>query len=425
MKTIFLSIALGLVASNAGAHDVTLRHRLDGPALDVLASLVVRFNGEQKATGKVMLQDVRGLEDVREPPHLALFDPDDTVELIGTLARVRPLHDVMREAGVALGANQFYPQVADAVTDARGRVQALPLAMTLPVLLINRVQLTKAGLDATALPKTWWDVQKVAGALYENGSTCPLTSTRFAWIHLENVSVQHGAPVMAVASKGNDSRVAVNSLVSVKHLALLASWQKSRYFHYSDNGEESRRRFLAGECAMLTGESSLYVAAKRAGLEVMVAPLPHYDDVYGVQPEDLLPDGAALWVVEGHKKKDYQAAVQFVKFMLRPDVQQTWVRGTGYLPMAPLAAGAFRASGFPPSLLESAERRLSVPVKGSTRARIGGLRERLHKFFGEEVAFVWNSDRPAKQALDTTVQRVNAPPPTPTPKSSGKAATKK
>lgn len=415
MKKIIVGTGLCLIGASVWAQDISLRHRLDGVALDALSSLVVRFNGEAKdntkdkakGKGKLVLQDLRGLDNPHDLPHLALFDPDDTVEFVGARARVRPLHEVMSEAGAGLNAEPFYPQVADAVTDARGRVQALPLAMTMPVLLINRLQLTKAGQDTDKLPKTWWDVQKTAGALFDSGSTCPLTSTRFAWIHLENVSVQHGVPVMT--RTGKDSRVAINSLVSVKHLALLASWQKSRYFHYAGAGEEGAARFLSGECAMLTGESSVVVAAKRAGLAVLVAPLPHYDDVHGVQPDNVLPDGAGLWVMAGHPKKDYALAAQFVKFLLRPDVQAEWVKATGYLPMSPAAAAAFRASGFPPALLDAAHQRLSVPVTGGMRARMGGLRERLHRFFGEEVAFVWSTDRPAKEALDTTVRRVNAP----------------
>ena len=73
--------------------------------------------------------------------------------------------------------------------------------------------------------------------------------------------------------------------------------QKSRYFHYSGPGREGNRRFLSGECAMLTGESSLYAQARRAGIDVGILPLPHYDDVYAAKPADVLPDGAGLWVL--------------------------------------------------------------------------------------------------------------------------------
>ncbi|MDP2821713.1 MAG: extracellular solute-binding protein [Sulfuritalea sp.] len=387
------------------AQDISLRHDLDGKALDTLATLVLRFNDELKGKGRVVLQDARGLENRRALPHVALLDPDDAMEFFDTRPRFRPLHEVMREAGQKFDAAQFYPQVADAVDDASGRIQALPLALAMPVLFTNRAALRKARLDPDPPVKTWWELQKVAGEIFDRGGKCPLTTSRFAWIHSENVSTQAGEAV--VARVGRLDKVLANSMVNVKHLALLASWQKSRYFHYSGPGREGNRRFLSGECAMLTGESSLYAEAKRAGIDVGIAPLPHYDDVYAAKPADVLPDGAGLWVLAGHRKDEYKLAARFVTFLLRPEVQKEWVHATSYLPMTPGAVTALRDSGIPQHLLDATQKRLSVSRKGSTRARHGPIRDRLHEFLGEEVAFVWSAGRAAKEALDNTVRRVN------------------
>jgi sn-glycerol 3-phosphate transport system substrate-binding protein len=360
----------------------------------------------------VVLQDSRGLENRQVLPHLALLDPDDSMEFFGTRPRFRPLHEVMREAGQKLDAAQFYPQIADAVDDASGRIQALPLALALPVLFINRASLLKAGLDPDQPVNTWWELQKVAGEIYDHGGKCPLTTTKFAWIHSENISTQAGE---AVTSRvGNIDKVLINGMVNVKHLALLASWQKSRYFHYSGAGREGNRRFLSGECAMLTGESSLYAEARRAGIDLGVFALPHYDDVYAAKPADVLPDGAGLWVLAGHKKDEYKLVARFASFMMRPEVQKEWVHATSYLPMTPATVTALRDSGIPQQLLDAAQKRLSVSHKGSTRSRHGPIRDRLHEFLGEEVDFVWSTGRAAKEALDNTVRRVNAaiaPPP--------------
>ncbi|MDO8790000.1 MAG: extracellular solute-binding protein [Sulfuritalea sp.] len=405
MKTIVTILLMSCAAFPVFAQDISLRHDLDGKALDTLATLVLRFNDALKGKGKVVLQDARGLENRHALPHLALLDPDDSMEFFGSRPRFRPLHEVMREGGQKFNAAQFYPQVADAVDDASGRIQALPLALALPVLFTNRTSLRKAGLDPDTPAKTWWELQKVAGEIYDHGGKCPLTTTRFAWIHSENVSTQAGEAV--VAKVGKLDKVLANNMVNVKHLALLASWQKSRYFHYSGPGREGNRRFLSGECAMLTGESSLYAEAMRAGIDVGMAPLPYYDDVYSPKPTDVLPDGAGVWVLAGHKKNEYKLAARFVTFLLRPDVQKEWVRATSYLPMTPGAVMALRDSGIPRQVLDAAQKRLSVSRKGSTRAKHGPIRDRLHEFLGEEVVFVWNTDRAAKEALDNTVRRVS------------------
>ncbi|MCF8149869.1 MAG: extracellular solute-binding protein [Burkholderiaceae bacterium] len=393
------------MAFSAFAQDISLRHDLDGKALDTLATLVLRFNDEQKGKARVLLQDARGIENRQVLPHLALLDPDDSMAFFGTRPRFRSLDDLMRKSGQKFSSAQFYPQVADAVDDASGHVQALPLGLSLPVLFVNRATLRSAGLDPEQSVKTWWDLQALAGKIYDHGSKCPLTTARFAWIHSENVSTQAGEAM--VGKLGKLDKVLANSMVNVKHLALLASWQKSNYFHYSGPGREGNRRFLSGECAMLTGESSLYADAKRAGIDVAVSPLPYYDDVYAPRPNDVLPDGAGLWVLAGHDKNEYQLAARFVAFLMRPEVQKIWVHATSFLPMTAGAVTALRDSDIPAALLDAAEKRLSVSQKGSTRANHGLIRDKLHEYLGEEVVFVWDNGRAAKEALDNTVRRVN------------------
>lgn len=406
MKSILLWTIACSVSLPTLAQTISLRHDLEGRTLDVLATQVLRFNDEQKGKAKIVLQDLRGVENKHVLPELALLDPDDSMEFFASRPRFRPLHEVMREGGQKLDAGQLFPQVADAVDDAGGRLQALPLGLSLPVLFVNRAAMRAAGLDPEQPIKTWWELQKVAGEIYDHGGKCPLTSGRFAWIHSENVSAQAGEALTQRA--GNSEKVLINGMVNVKHLALLASWQKSRYFHYSGPAREGYRRFLSGECALLTGESSLYAEARRAGIDVAVQALPHYDDVYAAKPSDVLPDGAGLWVLAGHKKDDYRLIARFVAFLMRPEVQKEWVKVTSYLPMTPGALAALRDSDIPPQLLDAAQKRLSVSRKGSTRPKHGPLRDKLHEFLGEEVSFVWNSDRAAKEALDNTVRRVNA-----------------
>lgn len=406
MKQIITFLVGTIVAGTSAAQEIRLRHELDGKALDVLATQVLRFNDEQKGKGKVVLQDARGLENKQQLPELALLNPDDGMEFFGTRPRFHPLHEVMREAGQKFDAAQFFPQIADAADDVSGRLQALPLGLSLPALFVNRVVLRKAGIDPDARINTWWDLQKVAGEVFDRGTKCPLTTSRFAWIHAENVTSQAGEPMARKA--GSAEGLGANGMVNVKHLALLASWQKSHYFHYDGPGREGERRFLSGECAMITGESSLYAQARRSGIDVGVMALPHYDDVYAAKPADVLPDGAALWVLAGQTKDELRLIGRLVAFLMRPEVQKEWVAATSYLPMTPAALAALRESDIPPALLDAAQKRLSAPRKDSTRLKHGPLRDRLREFIGEEVAFVWSKGRAAKEALDTAVQRVQA-----------------
>jgi len=416
-----LLLFAGLAGPAQARDEIVLRHALAGKSLDVLATLVLRFNDEQKGKAIVLLQGLNGLDDDarRQIPHLALLDDDDGAEFFGTRPRFKMLYQVMAESGERFGAERFLPLIADAVDDTLGRIQALPLGLSLPVLMWNKDAFRNAGLDPDKAPKTWWELQERAGSLHDAGIKCPFTSSRFAWVHLENLSSQHGEAFAARDRKGV-TRVALNRLVNVKHIALMASWYKSDYLHYFGSGIESDRKFVSGECAMFTGASSLYAEASRAGFAVGVTELPYYDDVRDATPAKVLPDGAALWILAGHTKKEYQVAARFVSFMLKPQVQLEWVRATGYLPMTPVAIEALKAAGVAPTLLEAASHRLSERRAPTTRTKHGAGLNRMRQILNEEIAAVWANAKPAKEALDAATTRFNDQSPDP-----GSATTRK
>jgi sn-glycerol 3-phosphate transport system substrate-binding protein len=406
MFRISIAFLLAALATTAAAQEIILRHALTGAAQDALSTLVLRFNDEQKGKAKVVLQDLAGVADKRQLPHLALLDEADAWTFFDTRPRFKSITDVMGAGGEKLSASSFFPQIADAVDDPRGKLQALPLALTLPVLFYNKEAFTKAGLDPASPPKTWWEVQQAAGKLFDAGFKCPLTTSRFAWVHLENVGSQHGEQAMVKTGRGE--RFAFNNLVAVKHLALLASWQKSYYFHYFGPGREGDAKFASGECSMLTGESGLHADLKQ-GLRftVGVAELPYYEDVYGVRPANVLPDGAGLWVLAGKKKDQEKVAARFIAYLMRPDVQREWVTNTGFLPMMPAALDSMAAAGASPAIVDAARKRLSMPKQTNARMRSGLGRNRVREILAEEIEFVWKNTKPAKEALDTAMDRAN------------------
>lgn len=432
MKRLLVNLALGLLMAAppvllaaprqpparippppAEPQQIVLRHALSGAAVDALATLVLRFNDAEAKLkgdqGRIRLEDVHGLGDKADKarlPHLALFDQDDALEMFDGRPRFRPLHQVMATGKQAFELKHFYPQIFDAVDDVAGKMQALPLALSLPVLFYNKTAFAQAGLDPEVAPQTWWELQETAGKLRDAGSKCPLTSSRFAWVHVENVAAQHAEPL--VVKNGKQDQLALNNLVNVKHMALLTSWQKSLYFIYSGPGREGDDRFASGECAMLTGESALYARLRKEkpDFPLGIAVLPHYDDVYGVQATKVLPDGAALWVLAADRKPEQAVIARFIAFLMRPEVQRDWVRATGFLPMSPAAMQALRESGGDPKLLAQAEARLSMSRRDAARTKHADFgRSRIRNILNEEIELVWGNQKPPKAALDAAVAR--------------------
>jgi sn-glycerol 3-phosphate transport system substrate-binding protein len=230
-----------------------------------------------------------------------------------------------------------------------------------------------------------------------------------AWVHLENVATQHSEPIVN-GEHSSKTGLALNQLVEVKHVALLASWYKSFYFRYFGPGREADEKFLSGECGMLTSDSSLYMRLlKRKPFDFGVAALPHHDDVRDAAPGIVLPDGALLWALASKKKAEYAAVAHFVAFLMRTDIQKHWVKVTGFLPMTPAALESLAAEGtLPPEILRRTAQRLSDKKYASSakpKAVIG--MGRVRAILSEELEAVWANLKPAKEALDSAVRRGN------------------
>lgn len=387
--------------------DIVFRHAMSGEAAAALVEIVGRYNAESKS-GKVILQHVDMATDPHQLPHLALLEDDEYQKFFDSHPRMLPLHKVMADAKEKFSATALFPVLADVVDDNKGRIQALPLALSVPVLYYNKDTFRKAKLDPAKPPITWWELQTAAGQVYDIDRRCPFTSSNPAWVLLENAATQHGEPI-ANSEQGGKTGLALNNLVQVKHVALLASWHKSFYFRTFGPGREADAKFMSGECSMLTSDSSLYLQLlRRKPFDFGVAALPHYDDVRGAAPGRVLPDGAALWVLAGKKKPEYAAVAHFVSFLMRNDVQQQWVKSTGFLPMTAAGVEGLAAEGAPPELLRKAVDRLSDKHYASAaRPKTVFGMSRVRAILNEELEAVWANLKPAKEALDTAVRRGN------------------
>ena len=396
--SLFLA-APALAAPAPAVAQLELSHQLDEERAARLEPLIEHFNSQQKDVQVKLVRRVEG----DAPKQLNLVTRDDYARLMASKVKFRPLHEVMREAKQPLDASKLSPELRDGLSDAKGQLVALPLAFSTPVLYVNKAAFRKAGLNPDAPPKSWFEVQETAGKLFESGSLCPFTTSWPAWVHIDNLSAWNGVDV--TDAKGS---LAINGLVQIKHVAMLATWYKSKYFSYFGRRDEADRRFAAGECAMLTSSSSLYPSLAEGKLvEVGVAPLPYHDDVRGA-PQNTLADGASLWVASGMKAAENKGVARFVNYVLGPEVQIQMTVAGGFLPITPVARAAAGSK-----LLQGDVAALQVSyaqLHGKTmtpKVRVAQL-ERVRVIVEEDLESVWANRKPAKEALDNAVQRGNA-----------------
>lgn len=382
----------------AAASELELAHNLGPVGEENLQAVVDRFNKE--TNGKLKL--VR-LEKGDKPAGLNLVRRYDIGDVLSQQKQFVPLHQMMSKARQPLKGADFSSDLTANVVDGKGRLVALPILYSTPVLFYNKNAFRKAKLDPEQPPKTWFEMQGMLDKLQEAGYACPYTTSWPVWVHVDNVSAISGVP--AVGDKG---QLAFNGLPQVKHIAMMATWTKAGYFRLFGRRDEASTRFNEGECAMISTDSREASDFREAkGVELGVTALPYHDDIYGGR-QPSLANGASLWVGAGRSPAEYKEAAKFVSFLLSPEIQVELVRTYGGLPLTAAARAASRSK-----LLQDSDKTLQVAyasLKGTSSksaARVSDV-DPLRVITNEELEAVWADQKPAKAALDTSVSRGNA-----------------
>ncbi|WP_153145743.1 extracellular solute-binding protein [Dechloromonas sp. H13] len=384
-------------APTATAAEFELAHNLSADGEKSLQAFVDRFNKETGSNLKLVR-----LEKGDKPAGLNLVRRQEMSEVLSQAKYFVPLHEMMAKAGVKLDTSGLSTDLKANVVDAKGRLVALPVLYSTPVLFYNKNAFRKARLDPDQPPKTWFEMQGMLDKLQDAGYACPYTTAWPVWVHVDNVSAVSGLPA---TDKG---QLAFNGLPQVKHVAMMATWTKANYFKLFGRGDEASKKFHAGECAMITTDSREHIDFRDArGVELGVAPMPFHDDVYGGRRPSLA-DGASLWVGAGRSPAEYKQAAKFVSFLLAPDNQIELVRSYGGLPMTAAARAAARSK-----LLQDGDQALQAAyasLKGASDTPMVHVSDidPLRVIANEELELAWSDKEPSKAALDKAVGRGNA-----------------
>ncbi|AXS80669.1 extracellular solute-binding protein [Dechloromonas sp. HYN0024] len=409
VRPLALVLALALASSLAQAKppkpapapvptaEFELAHNLGAVGEDRLQAIVDRFNKESGSTLKLVRLEKGG-----KPAALNLVSRYDMSDVLSQPKQFVPLYEMMTKAGEPLKMGELSADLKAGSLDAKGRLVALPVLYSTPVLFYNKNAFRKAGLNPDQPPKTWFEMQGMLDKLQDAGYACPYTSSWPVWVHVDNVSAISGLP--AVSDKGV---LAFNGLPQVKHLAMMATWTKANYFKLFGRRNEASARFHEGECAMISTDSREHTDFRDAkGVELGVAPLPYHDDVYGGR-QSSLADGASLWIGAGRSAAQYKQAAKFVSFLISPEMQLEIVRVYGGLPLTSAARAAMRSK-----LLQDGDKTLDVAYAslngngGKSAVRVANI-DPVRIITNEELEAVWDDRKPAKAALDTSVHRGN------------------
>jgi sn-glycerol 3-phosphate transport system substrate-binding protein len=428
-RTLFASLAaaalaLGVAAPVRAATEIQLWHAMDGALGAQLDQVVQRFNAAQKdyhvtavykgSYDETLAAGLAARQAGKAPHVLQVYDVG-TANMAAAKGAIRPVHQVMREAGEKFDANAFVPAVASFYSDSKGNLLALPFNTSTPVLYVNRDAFDASGVDARKPIKTWYDLQDALLEVREKSQVpCGLTTTWPSWVMLENTLAWHNEEFATRNNgyDGLDAQLVFNTRLAIRHLSLMTAWSKSKIFTYSGRRDEGERRFARGECASLTASSASYAnVAQNAKFRFAVLPLPHYDDINNA-PYNTLMGGAGLWVLNGKSAGEYKGVAKFFTFLSQPEVQAQWHQATGYLPITRAAYEITKAAGFyqkHPGADVGIQQMTngSGPPKTYARGIRLGNHLMIRTVVDEELEQTWSLQKPPKQALDDAVRRGN------------------
>jgi sn-glycerol 3-phosphate transport system substrate-binding protein len=393
-------------------------HSMSGALGEWVNDIAKDFNGRQKDVkvtpvfkgtyDESMTAAVAAFRAGNAPHILQVFEVG-TATMMASKGVVKPVTQLMKEAGAKWDPSVYVPAVAGYYTAPNGQMMSLPFNSSTTVFHYNKDAFKAAGLDPEKPPLTWPEVARAAASLKASGHRCPFTTSWQSWTQLESFSAWHNVEFATLRNgfNGLGTRLAITSPLHVRHIENLANMAKNGLFVYKGRGNAADATFVSGECAMTTGSSALYGNIKRnAKFASGISTLPYYPDVPGA-PQNTVIGGASLWVMSGKKPDEYKGVAAFFSYLSDPQVQAVNHQRTGYLPITTEAFTITEKSGFykqNPGTDVSVTQMIRKVTDKSRGIRLGNFVQ-IRTLIDEEMEQVWAGRKTAQEGLEAAKKR--------------------
>ncbi len=384
--SIIFFILLSIINSSSAKTTITLWHAMSGHLGVVLNNIVQQFNNSQnnyylEAVYKgnystTLTSTVAAFRAGKQPDMVQVFEVG-TQLMIKPKGVIYPVYELMKKYGGEVSLDQFIPAIGEYYADEQNHLLGLPFNSSSPVLYVNVDELAKAGITPEDYPKTWPQLAEVAQQLVDKGNACGFTTAWPSWIQLESFSAWHNIPY---ASDNNgfaslDAKLLFDNPLIETQISSLMQWQKNHLFVYGGREDNAESLFTSGKCAMMFETSGILGSLKKSvSFKLAVLPLPYWPTVEGA-PQNTIIGGAAIWVLQDHDDKTYQAVTAFLDFLTEPQIEAYWQQQTGYLPVTKAAFELSQKQGFyqqnPGAMVAMQELMNKPPTAFSKGIRLG------------------------------------------------------
>src|SRR6266704_3023382 len=212
-----------LLSGTVGAQtEIHWWHSMQGALNDKVNELTNGFNASQKEYKVVAIFKGQYPESMTaaiaafragNAPHILQVFEVGTATMMGAKGAIKPVYELMKEAGEPFDAKNYLPAVAGYYTDSKGDMLSMPFNSSTAVFYVNKNAFKKAGLDPNKSPKTWKEFAVIAGKLKGGGQSCVYTTCWPSWVHIENFSAWHNLLIGTRENgmAGMDTRFQVDS----------------------------------------------------------------------------------------------------------------------------------------------------------------------------------------------------------------------
>jgi len=305
---------------------------LTGVAGDAQDEIVARFNASQdkvivesqfQGAYADILQKLLAALAAGEVPDIVLLDSPFTA-LFAKDGALVSLDEFVKKDKTDFNLKDYIPGLLkDGYYD--GKLYALPVLRSTPLLYVNGDMLAEAGLPVRA-PATWDEFREfsrkltkydAAGAPIQLGAGFTTTVTSGHWYF-------QGA-VYAYGGQISDDKYGIH-LNEAPVVEVATLWQDMVFKDKSAMPSNSHNDFLNKKVAMVFGSTgSMGNLMSRATFNVIPAFLPG-------QKQNLVPVGGSVLAMTSNDKWRQQAAWEFMKYMTNADSQAYLAEKTGYMP---------------------------------------------------------------------------------------------
>ena len=332
--SLFFLFIFSAVMVSAQTIELEFWHAMSGGRTAAVEKIVDGFNEEYddinvtaQFTGSYAETLTQGISAVRSgnPPHIIQVYEVGTQTMLDSEAIV-PVYEI------AEGKIDFGSVIQPILNyySIEGNLYSMPFNSSTAMLYYNKDAFAEAGIEDA--PETWADIEEIGLQIIDSGAANHGLSFGWpAWI-LEQMFAYHNRPY-ANNMNGREGRASEVYLNNDFGKMVLGSWTdmvEQDVIAYGGREYSANQDFLAGEVAMLIqSTSSLSSIMESADFEVGTTFLPRFEG-YGIGNSVI--GGASLWVMQGHSDQEYEAVVEFFKYLSSTDVTIQWHKDTGYFP---------------------------------------------------------------------------------------------